>query len=91
MTEQSMVDRVKAAIEATEENLAECERLGNFLVPDFRALALARAAIEAMREPTFLMEMAGDCVVPFDFSIPSLVPERPTRALWQRMVDEALK
>ena len=44
-------------------------------------IALARAAIEAMREPTMVMGVAADCTS----------PQTPADNIWRAMIDEALK
>ena len=60
---------------------------------DYRAMA--RKAIEAMREPTeAMLEAAGACevtVAGFEYNYEGYVSEKEATAVWRAMIDAALK
>lgn len=68
---QSMTERTRMSREEIEKMLAECEA-------DYEAMA--RAAIEAMEEPTDAMADAGEAS---NFG-------EPATAAWRAMIDKAL-
>ena len=80
-----MVERVARAIAAGHDAYLPVEKIA----PGY--LADARAAIEAMREPTKAMESAGDELD--DWGCPSDPGSGNACALahWHAMIDEALK
>jgi hypothetical protein len=73
-----MVERVARAIEAKSD----------YVISQHHAKALARAAIEAMREPTAAM-IEAEPDDDGEFNKTNSVAH--ARAFWQAMIDEALK
>ena len=88
MGEDSMVEIVKAAIKAKAHEL---DPFFGGMLYDREAEALARAAIEAMREPTEVMLQAAYLA---DLSGTGLATDKPyphNRRRWTAMITAALK
>lgn len=88
-----MIDRIARALESARDDDGDplSWSPGHFWTRSAAAKALARAALEAMREPTFEMALAGGGHLPnCEDATPSELAEDANR-VWAAMIEEALE